>query len=103
MIIEKIFECESRVPGLLFIRNFPETGYFHDKTKTFKENLQVNYLMLKMLQKAMYLASSNLSHVTKFNSKMQDFKRVLNLTWSKGKDFFQLTFMSQKCISFKWL
>ena len=36
----------------------------------------------------MYLAFSDLGHATKFNPKMQDFKRVLDLTWSKGKDLF---------------
>ena len=38
-----------------------ETGYCHDKTKISKVSFRVNYLMLKILQKAMYLnASSNL-------------------------------------------
>ena len=30
MLIEKIIEFESRVPGRTYI---PKTGYFHDKTK----------------------------------------------------------------------
>ena len=36
----------------------------------------------------MYLDFPDLGQVTKFNPKMQDFKRVLDLTWSKGSDFF---------------
>ena len=36
--------------------------------------------MLKMWQKAMYLDSPDLGQVTKFNPKMQDFRRVLDLT-----------------------
>ena len=36
----------------------PETGSFHYKTKIFKANLAVNYyLLLKLMQEAMYLAS----------------------------------------------
>ena len=42
-----------------------------------------------MLQKAMYLDFPDLGQVTKFNRKMQDFKRVLELTRSKGSDFFK--------------
>ena len=41
-----------------------------------------------MLPKAMYLDFPDLGQVTKFNPKMQDFKRVLDLTWNKGSDFF---------------
>ena len=50
------------------------------KQKSSKANLRVLYLMLKMLQKAMYLDFPDLGQVTKFNPKMQDFKRVLDLT-----------------------
>ena len=41
-----------------------------------------------MLQKAVYLDFLDLSKVTKFNPKMKDFKRILDLTKSKGSDFF---------------
>ena len=56
MLIEQIIEVESRVPGSLVV-HIPKTGYFHDKKKSSKANLRVNDLMLKMLQKAMYLDS----------------------------------------------
>ena len=36
----------------------------------------------------MYLDFPDLGQVTKFNLKMQDFRRVLDLTRSKGSDFF---------------
>ena len=36
----------------------------------------------------MYLDFSDVGQVTKFNPKMQDLKRVLDLTWSKRSDFF---------------
>ena len=52
----------------------PKTGYLHDKTKISKANLRVNYLMLKMLQKTIYLASPDLGQVTKFIPKIQNFK-----------------------------
>ena len=36
----------------------------------------------------MYLDFPDLGQVTKFNPKVQDFKRVLELTRTKGSDFF---------------
>ena len=36
----------------------------------------------------MYLDFPDLGQVTKFNPKMQHFKRVLDLTWSKESGFF---------------
>ena len=36
MLIEQIIKVESRVPGLLVV-HIPKTGYFHDKTKIFKD------------------------------------------------------------------
>ena len=44
--------------------------------------------MIKMLQKATYLDFPDLGQVTKFNPKMLNFKRVLDLTWSKGSHLF---------------
>ena len=75
MLIEQIIiEFESRVRGPLVVH------IFKTKQKSFKANLREHYLMLKMLQKAMYLDFTDLDQVTKFNPKMQDFKRVLDLT-----------------------
>ena len=53
---------------------------FMTKQKSSKANLRVHDLMLKMLLKTMYHDFPDLGHVTKFNPKMQDFKRVLDLT-----------------------
>ena len=36
MLFEQIIELESKVPGLLVVQ-IPKTGYFHDKTKIFKD------------------------------------------------------------------
>ena len=80
MLIEQIIEFESRVPGPLVVHIFLKLVIIMTKQKSSKANLRVHYLMLKMLQKAMYLDFPDLEKVTKFNPKMQDFKRVLDLT-----------------------
>ena len=41
-----------------------------------------------MLQKAKYLDFPDSGQITKLNPKMLDFKRVLDLTCSKGSDLF---------------
>ena len=88
MLIEQIIQFESRVHGPLVVHIFLKLVIFMTKQKSSKANLRVHYFMLKMLQKAMYLDFRNLGQVTKFNPKMQDFKRVLDLIWSKGSDLF---------------
>ena len=82
MLIEQIIEFESKVPGLLVVHILLKLVIFMTKQKSSKANLQVHYFMLKMLQKAMYgyFDFSDLGQVTKFYLKMQDFKRVLDLT-----------------------
>ena len=79
MLIEKIIEFESRVPGPLVVHIFLKLVIFMTKQNSSKANLRVHYLMLKMWHKAMYLDFPDLGQVTKFNPKMQDFKRVLDL------------------------
>ena len=80
MLIERIIEFESRVPGPLVAHKFVKLVIFKTKQNSSKANLRVHYLMLKMLQKAMYLDFPDLDQVTKFNPKMQDFKLTLDLT-----------------------
>ena len=80
MLIEQIIEFESKVPVPLVVHIFLKLVIFMTKQKSSKANLRVLYLMLKMLQKAMYLDFSDLGQVTKLNPKMQDFKRVSDLT-----------------------
>ena len=58
MLIEQINEVESWLPGLLVV-HIPELVVFMTKQKSSKANLGVNDLMLKMLQKAMYLDSTD--------------------------------------------
>ena len=52
------------------------TGYFYDKTKISKENLRMDYyLLLKYCSRQCTLLSpSRTKSLTKFNTKMQDFK-----------------------------
>ena len=88
MLIERIIEFESRVHGPLVVYIFLKLFIFMTKQKSLEANLRVHYLMLKMLQKAMYLDFPDLGQVTKFNPKMQDFNRVLDLICSKESDFF---------------
>ena len=82
MLIEEIFEFELWGSGLLVVQctYIPKTGCFHDKTKISEANLRMNYLMLKMLPKTIYLAFPDLGQIIKFNHKMQNFKRGLDLT-----------------------
>ena len=77
MLIEQIIEFESMVPGRYI---FLKLVIFMTKQKSSKANLRVHYLILKMLQKAMYFDFLDFGQVTKLNPKMQDFKRVLDLT-----------------------
>ena len=46
MLIEQIIELQLRGPGPPDQTCIPTTGYFHDKTKIFKENLRVDYYLL---------------------------------------------------------
>ena len=68
------------MPGPLVVHIFLKFVIFMIKQKSSKANFRLHYLMLKMLQKAMYLDFPDLGQVTKFNPKMQDFERALDLT-----------------------
>ena len=81
MLIERIIEFELRGPGTLGRTYTSITGYFHDKTKICKETVRVDYyLLLKYCRKqCTVLYPTWAKSRTKFNSRMQDFKRVLDL------------------------
>ena len=49
MLIEQIIEFKLRGQGPLNRTCTPTTGYFHVKIKISKENLRVDYLLLKYL------------------------------------------------------
>ena len=82
MLIEQTVELQLRGPGPPGRTCTPVTGYFHNKTKISKENLRVDYyLLLKCSKKQctlLPLPGPNYLHL-KFNTKMQDVKRVLGL------------------------
>ena len=81
MLIEQIIEYELRVPEPPGPVCTPTTGNFHDKAKISKATLCVDYyLLLKYFRgKFTLLSSTWAKSLTKFNPKMQDFKRVLDL------------------------
>ena len=76
MLIKQLIEHQLRGPGQTCTSI---TDYFHDKTKISKENLRVDYyLLLKCCKRQCILLSlPGPKHLQlKFNSKMQDVKRV---------------------------
>ena len=75
MLIKQVIEFQLRGRSRTFT---PTTRYFYDKTK---ENLRVDYyLLLKYYTRQCTLLSPIWAKsLTKFNPKMQDFKRVLDL------------------------
>ena len=79
MLIERIIKLQLKGPGLPGRTCTPITDYCHDKTKISKENLRVDYyLLLKCCKRQSTLLSltRTRSLTIKFNSKMQDVKRV---------------------------
>ena len=78
----------------------PKTGYFHDKTKSSKTNLRVHYLMLKRLQKAMYLISLTWTKSQNLTPKC----KILNVFWTwpevKGV-IFSTGFQTSKILFFQ--
>ena len=86
MLIEQIFEL--RGPGPFGRICTPVTGCFHDKTIISKETFRVDcYLLLKYCRRQCTLLPPTWAKsLTKLNSKMQDFKRVLDLNCKKKED-----------------
>ena len=80
MLIEQIFGLRGPLgpPGRICT---PITGCFHDKTIIAKENILLDcYLLLKCCRRQCTLLPSTWAKsLIKLNSKIQDFKRVLNL------------------------
>ena len=86
MLIEQNFELRGPVlPGCICT---PVSGCFHDKTIISKEKFRVGcYLLLKYCRRqCTLLAPTWAKSLTKFNSKMQDFKGVLDLNSKQKKD-----------------
>ena len=65
MLIEQIIRFESRVPRPLVVHVFLKLVIFMTKQKSPRQNHRLKYyLMLDILQKAMYRASPDLGQVT---------------------------------------
>ena len=65
MLIEQIIEFELRVPRPLIVHVFLKLVIFITKQKSPRQNHRLKYyLMLNILQKAVYRASPYLSQVT---------------------------------------
>ena len=81
MLIEQIIKFELRGDGPPDRTCTPITGCFHDKTKISDENLQVDYyLPLKYCRRPCALLPPTWAQsLTKFSTKIQDLKRVLDL------------------------
>ena len=86
MLIEQIFEL--RGPGSPGGICTPITACFHDKTIISKENIRLHsYLQLKYCRRqGTLLPPTWAKSLTKFNPKMQDFKRVLYLNCKPKED-----------------
>ena len=86
MLIEQIFELKGLgPPGSICA---PITGCFHDKTIISKENIRLEcYLLLKYCRRQCTLLPPTWAKsLTKFNPKMQDFKRGLDLNCKQKED-----------------
>ena len=86
MHIEQNFELRGPEPHGRICT--PITGCFHDKTKISMENLRLDgYLLLKYRRRQCTLLPPTWAKsLTKFNPKMQDFKRVLGLNCKEKED-----------------
>ena len=86
MLIEQNFELKGpELPGRICI---PITGCFHDKTIISKENFYLDcYLLVNYCRsQCTLLPPTWAKSLTKFNPKMQDFKRVLDLNSQQKKN-----------------
>ena len=81
MLIEPIIEVESRVLGPLVV-HIPKTSYFHDEIKIFKDKSLSEWFNAKNVAKSSVPWFPCPGQVTKFDTKLKDFKRVLDVTWS---------------------
>ena len=86
MLIEQIFELRGPAPPSRICTFI--TGCFHDKAIISKENIRLDcYLLLKYCRRrCTLLPLTSAKSLTKFNTKMQDFERVLDLNCKQKED-----------------
>ena len=107
MLIEQTIDFELKGPGPPGCTCTPTSTYFYDKTKKIsKENFQVDcYLLLKYCTRQSTLFSPTLAQLlSKFNPKMQDFKRgyELNCKQKKNSLIVLIGVLMLNLSSFKW-
>ena len=87
MLIEKSFEL--RGPGLPGRICTPINGCFNNKTIIYNKNIRLDcYLLLKYcIRQSTLLSPTWAKSFTKFNPKMQDFKRGLDLNCKQKEDW----------------
>ena len=87
MLIEQIIEHQLREPGPPDRTCTPIAGYFHDKTKISIFEWIIIYFENVAKDSAPYFPQLGPNHLQlNFNSKMQDFKRVLVLNCEENED-----------------
>ena len=80
MLIEQINEFELRGHGPLTVHGLLQLVIFMTKQTSLKKSSSRLSFTAKILQEVMYFTSPSWAKpLTKFNTKMQDFKRVLDL------------------------
>ena len=86
MLIEQNFELRGPGPPGCICTLI--SGCFHDKTIISKENLRLDcYLLLKYCRRQCTLLTPTWAKsLIKFNPKMQDFRRALDLNSKQKKD-----------------
>ena len=86
MLIEQIFELgRPGPPGRICT---PTTGRVHDKTIISEENILLDCFLLQKYCRRQYtlLPPTWAKSLTKFNPKIQDFKRALDLNFKQKED-----------------
>ena len=86
MLIEQMFELRGpRPPGRIYTSI---TNRFHDKTTISEENIRLDcYLLQKYCRRQCTLSLSTWAKLlTKFNPKMQDFTRLLDINCEQKED-----------------
>ena len=98
---EKTFQGEMLIEQILnlVVHIFLKLVIFMPKQKSSKANLRVHYLMIKMLQKAMYLDFIDFGQVTKLTPKC----KILNVLWTwpeVKRVIFSIDFQTSKILIF---
>ena len=86
MLIKQIIKFKLRGVGLFFVHVLPQLVISVTAKKSPCKTWSGLLFTNKILQKGIYFTLLYLGQITKFNLKMQDFKRVLNLNCKLKED-----------------